>query len=303
MARRELILHVGLPKTGSSALQSNLYENRDILASQGCEYGPIDTGTAMPKHQYIVRELKRGPLTQTRQAFADIQHSRALFSSEGLSNHLYDFKPKALREFCNLLEDVDLTAFIVLRDPKSWVRSYYKQAVINPYVAQVGFYATALKLSDFSKIPRIQALSDHKTLSADIASAFSTSRVVTAAYEKDWFAALCNCVQIDASAFTTLPQVNESPPEFVIEILRQLNAFKPPEPERAKWKVALHLFSQSNHTLLRKAATHQSKEAFDLDQHILDSLTPTESGAFPLPSDVLTRFLSFLEEQKEISPP
>ncbi|MCB8837171.1 hypothetical protein, partial [Aurantimonas sp. VKM B-3413] len=65
--KRRLVLHVGLPKTGTSALQLWCSSHSEELLKQGIRYPTPSSQTQMPKHQFMVTDLQTGDLTRTCQ--------------------------------------------------------------------------------------------------------------------------------------------------------------------------------------------------------------------------------------------
>ncbi|MBT8155121.1 hypothetical protein KMP13_14820 [Epibacterium ulvae] len=55
-----------------------------------------------------------------------------LLSHEGLTNYLYDFQSATLEAFRARTETFETTIVLLTRHPEDWLRSYYRQAVLNP---------------------------------------------------------------------------------------------------------------------------------------------------------------------------
>jgi len=293
MGKQVLILHVGMPKTGSSALQTALYHNKDLLARQGFEYGDIDGDTAIPKQQYLVSELLQNRFVRSSNVLGHATKRNLILSSEGLTNHLYDFPPDALKKFRQLIHDFDSKIFVVLRSPKDWARSYYKQAVINPVFRLVGFYACTLTFSEFVQLPRIRQLMAHQTLLEDLRRGFGVDNVVTADFHGDWMQVFSDLTGVPPKSWEGLMQVNQSPPDWVIEILRQVNVFALPEPRRLAWKAVLQSFAGTNHVTLKKAHETGAGGDIGLERDVLDALVPASNDGFTLLPETLTDFRNF----------
>ena len=154
-------------------------------------------------------------------------------SHEGLSNHFYDFSDVALKNFRHFLLCVPLHIFMVVRDAESWVKSYYKQALINPPIAAYN-YATELRLNDFRRLPRTQSLLHVEHLEENIRKAYGADNVVVTRYESGWLSNLLNILNVEISAeFSPLRNANTSVPDDVAELIRQVNLLflEPPERE------------------------------------------------------------------------
>jgi hypothetical protein len=290
-----IFLHTGLPKCGSSSLQSRLYENRADLRKQGILYPPPDTPTPMPKHQFVVNGLMRSDQTHLGSILAAPNRPNLILSTEGLTNHLYDFSAASLDMFRALVGNDYLTCIIIRRDPAAWVKSYYKQAIINPKVniPSVHFYGSDITLTTFRSLPRVHALTDHVQLQADVGAAYGAAEVCMLDLKDDWQAQFDNIVQIDSSGFQTPPtRKNESPPDACIEILRQVNSHNLPEAQRLHWKAALHRFSGSTHTLMQHAADSDWQ---DLSANILKTLRANQCPEMNLDEATLAKFRDFAQ--------
>lgn len=249
--RRRLLLHVGLPKTGTSALQRWCHANSGELLRQGIRYPTPSADTEMPKHQFIVGDLMAGDLSRTARAVAEGDEDRTILTSEGLSNHLYDFRPASLAKIRNLFAEFELTVFLVHRDVEDWVRSYHKQCAINSRNAAY-YYGTGLDLPAFRELPRVRRLMNIPNLVHDCAAAYGAGNIVAEAYESDWlerFFDLCGYTP----ARTAGPEiVNASIADWLLEAVLRINRQPFADGARTAWLATLQRFAGSRHVGLRK---------------------------------------------------
>jgi len=301
----DITLHVGLPKTGSSTLQRHLYMNREVLRRQGVDYPQPDRSTDLPKHQFLTTGLLRNNSAHLAGVLAAADRPSLIMSTEGLSNHLYDFSVEALAAFREITRAHTLRCVLILRAPESWLLSYYKQIIINPRVGIPGvwFYGTDITLDAFCATARAQALTDHEQLPDDIAAAYGAKSVIVLQLEEDWIAGFDRALGLDSNAWSPTPRENESAPGASIEILRQVNAHDLPESERMTWKAALQAFSGTNHTLLKSATRQLIRGAVPrrIDPGILAALRPDQQAALPLSQETLCAFRNFVHEQFPVS--
>jgi hypothetical protein len=221
---KSLVLHVGLPKTATTSLQFWAHANRAELSARGIDYPDASGEAFAPKHQFIVNELMAGRLERTRRTVAESAAPSLFLSTEGLTNHLYDYSEDALAEFRGIVAGRQLTLFVVLREPTAWVRSYYKQAILNPTMERY-HYGTALTLPEFSRLERVRRLTDHDSVLRDAARAYGAAQVVPARFEGDWFAGLLDVLAIrDPGSFQAMERRHESLSDDLIELFRQVNA-------------------------------------------------------------------------------
>jgi|694.fasta_scaffold76858_2 hypothetical protein len=192
MSAKILLLHVGLPKTGSTSLQKWCHDNRDLLKTGNVDYPATAPSGPARKHQFVVSELRNGTFKQVEHIVHNADQSKKLLlSTEGLTNHLYDFPEESLARFRTILDGWQVMAFMVVRDAAPWLKSYYKQLVLNPPRPEYG-YATELPLEEFGQLPRIQRLLDHASLSRDVQTKLGADSVTVQRFEEDWFSGFMN---------------------------------------------------------------------------------------------------------------
>lgn len=144
------IVHIGLPKTGTTSLQFLLGENRLKLKRQGADFFLGSLAANRYNHGELYLSVLRDGVTtfgtqkhsfdkanlweQTRARIHNfITRSRArtlLFSSEGLSFLRTPTELSQLREL--FPNDVDFKIFIVERQADEWLESWRRQIVSNP---------------------------------------------------------------------------------------------------------------------------------------------------------------------------
>jgi hypothetical protein len=137
--RPRLVFHAGTPKTGTSAMQYFLEENRTELARDGIWYPDTNSHTP-PKHQFLVEQLITGDLEGFGLAILSALRTMprnatvVLFSTEGLFNHWWDFSAKGRLMFRFLASLFRLEFVVCFRDPAEFAVSLYKQNIYNPSI-------------------------------------------------------------------------------------------------------------------------------------------------------------------------
>lgn len=224
VSEKQLVLHVGLPKTATTALQFWCDQQREGLAARGVNYPVCDSGLDVPKHQFAVGECLKGQFARTEAVMRENQLPILVLSSEGLSNHFYDFPAESLARFRELAASLGyrVTVFLVFRDPAVWLRSYYKQAVLN--ISNPKYeWGTSRSYDEFIQLPRVKRLTDAEALCRDMASGFGGD-VQLARYEEDWFAALVSRLGVADAGLGLPPRVHGSVDDGLVELVRQVNA-------------------------------------------------------------------------------
>ena len=236
--KRRLMLHVGMPKTGSSALQQWCHAHSDRLLDQSIRYPQPSNGTEMPKHQFVVENLLSGDFSQTAAALSEGGEETIILTTEGLTNHLYDFRPSSLAKLRTALEPFNVTVFMVHRKTDDWLKSYHKQCEINPNLAQYA-YGLGLELSQFRRVPRVAKLANVNALVEDCV-AYGAAETIAETYESDWarrFLEVCGYV---AEAPIEFQRTNEIVPDWVFDAVLRINrsGFSPDGPDGLARNVA-----------------------------------------------------------------
>ena len=138
---RRLILHAGVPKTGTTALQWHLDSQRAALAESGVWYPPSSNlaGRA-PKHQRLVsvlmgaNEAAFGEYIQ--EALRDIPESThtVILTTEGIYNHWRDYPPQAKGLLRHLAGLFNFEMCVWFREPVSFAASLYAHNLTNPRI-------------------------------------------------------------------------------------------------------------------------------------------------------------------------
>ena len=128
-----VILHAGMHKTGTSALQNNLHAHRDSLLDAGILYPTaglhFESPSAGYRHLALQRSLEQeGPQSfatqQLRQEIADSPCHTVVLSHEGFFTPDTDIEQ--LRE---ALDGFDTTVLLFLRHPVDYLESKYREWV------------------------------------------------------------------------------------------------------------------------------------------------------------------------------
>lgn len=144
LAKKRLILHIGMHKTGTSSVQRFFSRNRMMLRRMGVCYPPSigPDGRAQPKHNAIFAAISHeadfgaphpslGPahrvIDRTADAIDAAPGQIGVISAEGLSGE----RPVFAKAMAPLAERFDLHIAIFLRRQDHWVESFYKQMVLN----------------------------------------------------------------------------------------------------------------------------------------------------------------------------
>ncbi|MEM8788554.1 MAG: hypothetical protein AAGE76_09855 [Pseudomonadota bacterium] len=167
MAR--VILHIGMEKTGSSALQRFFARNRVMLRMAGLRY-PRMEGAPAESHCDLVDAIAAdgtgAELVETYAAAVE-DAATTLISAEGLSAP----DPGFAQAFGPWAERFDVTVVVFLRRQDEWALSAYRQAVIDPGVAEARGFA------DWLDDPVTRARLDYATMLEGWNAVFGADRI------------------------------------------------------------------------------------------------------------------------------
>lgn len=129
MNRRRLVIHPGMPKTGTSALQRFLWENRDTLSRNGWVYPDHVISEADPRHQFLYtcfyRRRFRALVKCINETSGDI-----ILSTEGICTHLFGLDEHS-PEFLDATAGLSVEVVVVHREKTAWLQSLYAQVRKN----------------------------------------------------------------------------------------------------------------------------------------------------------------------------
>lgn len=245
-----LILHIGLPKTGTTAWQVWADRHRGDLLARGVDYPETASITHAPNHSAIQQSLMRRDM---RLAQALLQRGKAgtmLLSAEGLSANLHLFPPDALAAFRTAVTGIDVVCVLVVREATAWLASMHRQALLNNANPRLGF-GSAETVEAYAQRPHIRAMLDHDRLAADAVAAFGASRCTVVGYGPGAFAEACAVVGLDAAGLPPPDRINVSVSAVAAEVMRQVNATRADDAVRAAVRWLLQAAEPGTHNRMR----------------------------------------------------
>lgn len=217
-----LVLHVGLPKAASSALQVWCDANRARLLAEGVDYPDPRSDHLARKHGRLVPELREG---RADTLAADVSASRSpvvLVSNEGFAGQYPGFPPWAGAALRAAAGGRRVTLFAISREPGPWLRSLWAQAVLNPVPR--GQRPLTEDFDRFAARPAVLRMLDLPARAAEMGAIAGADDVVTATAEGDWFGALLSLVGVARRPGDAPPRAHIAAPAHVIELVRRTMA-------------------------------------------------------------------------------
>lgn len=134
-SRRRLILHVGQPKAGSTAIQNYLEAQRSALLAHGILFpksyflrrNPFDAERS-PGHKGLIDVLSKGDLSELDQELAATSATRVIISIENL---FADQPEQTFQHIADAFSGWDICLLAVLRHPNRWIVSRYIEEILS----------------------------------------------------------------------------------------------------------------------------------------------------------------------------
>ncbi|WP_194287209.1 glycosyltransferase family 2 protein [Tritonibacter aquimaris] len=146
---KKVILHTGLPKTGTSTLQQVLERNRFALMEAGVHYPLFGTNREFsirrdrtPGHAVLVHSilndeenLQQGLAAEVQQAarIAGRPIDTLVLSAENIVSPRFWTNGAEFAKLAAFFEGIELEVVCVLRHPESWLSSLYVEMCGNPW--------------------------------------------------------------------------------------------------------------------------------------------------------------------------
>jgi hypothetical protein len=297
--KKKIILHIGLPKTGSTALQQALYQSREALLREGVLYPAQVHREDDPKHNFVLDLVRKGQGHDIGSEQGYKNASRIVISNEALSNDFYFHGPERNRQLAELLRaHGELEVCMVLRREHEWLRSYYKQAVINQAVKSKPHYQNSLPLATFRELEPVRRLLDHGELIKDVSAAFQAPVRVMRYEEVPVSQALEYCTALAGRTYSIERRHNESVSDAAVEVMRQLNAQIETMEEKCAWSYLLVKACDARHDVLNTLAGRATREGLSaLDGTRLVNLSYEQSEELAVSRSEFNELVSGLRQQ------
>jgi len=263
MSAARVILHIGSTKTGSSALQSCLYERRRALAEAGVLYS--ERGIAASAHHLLAGSIHpgawrmhAGDLPEDREAYfmeqADaIKAQAAVMGSHTivLSSEYFwgSYDPSVYRQFAAGFagHPIEIVAFV--RTPDEWTMSSYLQAVKSGESRDFDEWFSAVIHRWYSGIHAFRVI--HRWDCFVSASKVSVVRYAEA--KRNVYDAFCKVIGADVDTAMPPKVVNPSPSPEGYRLLLELNRSDMPDADKANERrriMAAHRATSSSEPMM-----------------------------------------------------
>lgn len=227
-----MILHAGTPKTGTTSLQFYLHNNKGLLLKEGYLYPEIDASFDVPKHQWLVACLLNNDFDLLFNKILDIHRNAVdkgantiILSTEGIYNHWSDYSAEAKCILHVISLNFNLTLWVIFRDPKSFLESFYKQNLKNPQLKNVDCYGKDLSFSESLKDKWFLNKLDYLGFVMESKSVFGSENVKLFNYSKNIVNKLCDELNLNRDEFLEIKSENKGQSSIAVELLRVINRY------------------------------------------------------------------------------
>lgn len=179
--RGRLILHVGMTKAGSTAIQNYLDHCRSALKARGVLFpatgfkhgNPFDRERTSG-HLELVRNIRRGNTKPFESELAETGAEIVVLSAE---NMLLDRSDDELQAVAGYFYGWEIVVVVVLRNQAAWLQSRYVESVVS------GFHMSTLTGREFSAVAAEEGWLDYAKAVERAGSLLSADRTLLLNYE------------------------------------------------------------------------------------------------------------------------
>jgi 2-polyprenyl-3-methyl-5-hydroxy-6-metoxy-1,4-benzoquinol methylase len=227
--RKQLFLHIGSPKTGTSYLQSFMFENYENLKSKNVLYPKSLIGSAAdPKHQPLFASL----FTDNEKRFYDLLRRMAhetngstealILSSEGFYHHINEFTESSWRLLKSLGDLFEIKIVVYLRPQSEYVESMYRQYMKNPRGVNAEF-GSSLSIYEMMERPKLRQNLDYYDSLMKWAAVVGEENILVRRYAKNVVEDFMTLLKLEIKNPKKANRTNPSITREMAELLRQLN--------------------------------------------------------------------------------
>lgn len=254
---KDLFLHIGMPKTATSAFQAWCFDNRNFLRAHNINYPDKIVSNIRKKHQFLISEIKTQNFSTLKHIIEKNDSKKMLLSTEGLTNNFYHFTYNQLESFRRAIAGFNINLIVVRRELEAWYASYYKQSVINPPVNRFP-YATTLSLEEFKKLDHVIKLGALPNNKRVLKEAFGASRILVADFEDDWMKEIGEFLNIPSMSKKSLPRQHESVNDEILDIVLYINTYSKTISIRNTLLQALQKATGTNHNTMKRYLEYET---------------------------------------------
>ncbi len=181
-----VVVHCGLPKTGTSSLQAYFFENAARYRADGVYYPTKNADKSELNHAWFSQELRDGSVQELQRTLAGCPPDchTVFLSDESLFVELPGWTDGAKDTLAKALKGYQVELVLCQRDKAAWMRSFYLQAVQNRRGGPVtkrdsarNLWQATLPFDDFYQQPYCKTLLDFDQMHSSLKDVFQADKV------------------------------------------------------------------------------------------------------------------------------
>jgi len=221
---RRVIVHVGTEKTGTSALQQYMFDQRDEHAACGVYYPP--THNIYPLHKWLTKPLKRGNAEAFVKAIdagvaaAPAGTHTVFFSQEGIHGAWNSFPDEGKDGLRKAAARYPLEIWVYFRDPLAYMVSLYIEMVRRP--PHINDSARERSLDEMLLEPTFIENFDYTEFVENVGDLVGSDKVIVRPYTGSTIGDVCRNLGLPQRPVEERHHISIGAP--TVERLRQLNA-------------------------------------------------------------------------------
>jgi hypothetical protein len=228
-AGKRLCIHIGTPKTGTSALQWFLYENRDALLARGILYPTsIIASPRDPKQQLLLGCIHAGNGSGLDAALRRMTSEQTpstesiIVSSEGFYHHTGELTPRSWNLLRHLVRMFSVRIIVFLRPQADYIESMYRQYMKNPKGINEE-YGSRMTIQELMARPKLQQNLDYHNSLLKWAAIVGEENIMVRIYSKNIIDEVLAILGLRDEFPRTSALRNTSLTREMAEVLRRIN--------------------------------------------------------------------------------
>ncbi len=236
---RKLVVHCGLPKTGTTSLQAYFANFSERYQALGVYFPTDGKSHREHSHAWFSRELRQSSVERVKSILkTGPDGCDTLFlSDESLFVETPGLTPATQEKLSAALKNYEVELVLCLRDQNAWMRSFYLQSVKNRRAgprtklpSARNLWQTSDDYHTFFQQEYCQRLLNFEAMEKELSQLFVAASVTTLQFEPGQDIVQSFCEALEWPHFKNSPALalNPSLSDSQAEILRQANAMKGP---------------------------------------------------------------------------
>lgn len=228
----EVIIHAGLPKTGTTAIQGWLSSNQRHLEGAQILFPHEPDERHDLGQTWLSTGLITGDFDRLKSALlaAGQRSQRLLLSDENIYLVASETKPEIAQQLRALLDGCDVSVILCERDLASWKKSFYIQSIRNRRSRSAQraarLWGTSLLYEEFFQDPFVKSLCDFEDVAQKLVELFGADRItrIRMSPERDIIPEFLGAIGLSGPSSQGGTRRNPSLSDVDGEVLRQANA-------------------------------------------------------------------------------